>query len=143
MAAYISLIIAVVSSKWMILNQRNNSISVISLSYVWQVYRFVLFISWTRLNHSTVVCPFNVCLLMAVLLFADNDNRINRILGTCLCTLEYIRLVSKRYTLVGRASPCIPLSNWPNILKCTKIGTYTHTNILHTFRTWTTQNALV
>ena len=59
-----------------------------------------------------------------LLLFVDNDNMMNRILGPCLCTLQYIRLVFKRYTWPVRASPCIPLSNLPNILKCTKTGTY-------------------
>ena len=61
---------------------------------------------------------------MTILLFVDNDNMINRILGHCLCTLHDIRLVSERYTWLGRASPCIPLSNLPYIPKCTKTGTY-------------------
>ena len=30
---------------------------------------------------------------MTFLLFVDNDNRINIILGPCLCTLKYIRQV--------------------------------------------------
>jgi len=46
---------------------------------------------------------------MTFLLFVDNDNGINRILGPCLCTLQYIRLVFK-----GIASLCIPLYNLPN-----------------------------
>ena len=83
-------------------------------------------LSWHRLNRSTVVCPFNFCLLND-LLFVDNDNRIYRILGPCLCTLQYIRLVFQRFTWLCRDSPCIPLSNLPNILKCTK------TNILYIF----------
>jgi len=39
---------------------------------------------------------------MTFLLFVDNDNMIKRILGPCLCTLQYIRL--------GRASPCCQLA---------------------------------
>ena len=80
-------------------------------------------LSWHRLNRSTVVCPFNFCLLND-LLFVDNDNRIYRILGPCLCTLQYIRLVFQRLT---ETRHCIPLSNLPNILKCTQ------TNILYIF----------
>ena len=50
-------------------------------------------LSWNRFNRSTVVGPFKFCLLNYFLfyLFLDNDNRINRIFGPCLCTLQYIR----------------------------------------------------
>ena len=54
----------------------------------------------TFLNRTTAGCPFKFCLLNAFLLCVDKDDMINR------------------------ASPCIPLSNLPNIMECTKTGTY-------------------